>query len=374
MAKNLHIGTLTPNHIFVNNESIHTIYKGETIIWAVLRLPFISSFSATPSNIDLDPAANTQSASVTFVKQSTGIYHYSEATIRGQPTDYGSETGFSALRIASHYYIGTDGRNGAVPSNVHYYQFSIDNTDPNYRKYNAIVINGRTYALTARGSDEVTRGITTHTYWTTTSINSADFITDTQLTISIQFQVSGVGDNVSLSFNITGRPSQVTHGRIVRLPDGTAVGTNYSSASGANLTQTISATRPNQTTSYRLYARNDGGTSQQDVTVTVTQNANISNLRRTLFINSHEGNNTGNFQFKATVSGTPRPVVSWNMPDGQTGFNNSHTSFRSTGTNEWEITIGGPAGLRLGVTSGMLAVTVQNSSNSDTATIANIGN
>lgn len=290
-------------HIFVGTKSKGSVYLGNKLKWSSATPPTITAFTAFPSSVDLDADDNDKTSSVTFVKQSTGIYHYSDADIRGQPTDLGSKTGFPSLRVAQHYYIGTQGRNSAVPSGVHYYQFSIDNRDPNYRQYTSVVINGRTYALTNRGSDDTTRGITTHTYWTTTAINGADTVTDGRLTIAFRFKITEVSPNLRLDWNITSATSVAT--TLTRLSDHSNI-----AFTGSSVTTTLRKAP----TSYRLTTFNRGGSVHRDIEVNVTKDPELTNCR---FL--HVINQTHTYTFGFNVSGLPRPTVTFAFENSISG-------------------------------------------------------
>lgn len=183
---------------------------------------------------------------------------------------------------------------------------------------------------------------------------------------------------VSFTMSVTGRSGQTTSAHIVKLPEGSRVGPEYTSSSGGNISQTLpNIPQPTQTTTYRLIAMNTGGSSHEDTTITVTQNPVITNLRRTGFIDPHDGSSGGNYKFEFQLKGTPQPVITWTFGNGQTSQRNNDDIFLtpvSGQVNTWNVLFGGTAGIRISTNTTSLTVTATNSSGSTTATIANIGN
>ena len=347
-------------------------------VWSNINPPAITAFSVSPNNVDLDIADNEPTASVTFRKRSEGIYEFISSQYTHTPNDVGGPvTGFNSLVTILHYYINAPGRLGGPtgpPANSHYYQFSVRNTDPNYQLYNAIEINGRTFNLNNSGTDFTEHGITGREYWTTSQIpNSADWVADGRLTLNIKFKLSKVIDKIAFNVAITGTATQTTTAQVYLDPQGTKVGVEYSGANGANITQSIpNIDRPNQTQRYRLVATNTGGSSHQDVTVTITQNATITNLRRTGFSQRADGTR---FQFTARITGYPRPTVTWRFGNGrqsQRANDSIHFTAVSGQVNTWDAVWGVGAGIIHPVTNDSLVWTVTNSSNTKTDTISNI--
>ena len=197
--------SLTLSYKIRFSDGTYLAVDNSEIIWENTSAPSITAFSVFPDTVDLDIADNHKTASVTFEKRSTGIYWFISRQYENRPTDTGSSSGFPALVSVGHYYIGTTGRLSGPPSDSHYYQFAVRNTDSNYRDYNAIVINGRSYSVASSSSDFTEHGITGREYWTTDRIpNSADWVTDGRLTLSIQFRVSKVPDRLTFSYNVAG--------------------------------------------------------------------------------------------------------------------------------------------------------------------------
>ena len=181
------------------------------LIWQNTNPPPITAFSVFPDSVDLDLADNEPTARVTFVKERTGVYWFVSSQYENRQTDTGSATGFTGLVSVGHYYIGTSGRLSGPPSNSHYYQFAVRNTNPNYQNYNAIEINGRTYTVAKASTDFTEHGITGREYWTTASIpNNNDWVTDSRLTLSIKFKVSKVPDKLLFTLGVTGTPGTTT--------------------------------------------------------------------------------------------------------------------------------------------------------------------
>ncbi len=134
-------------------------------------------------------------------------------------------------------------------------------------------------------------------------------------------------------------------------------------------------TQPTQTETYTLTSSNAGGAASRSVTVSVTQNAVISNFRRTGFRQSHTGAGGGYFQFTARIKGTPRPVITWRFGNGrqsQRGNDSIHWTAVSGQINTWDAVLGTGFGFYHPNLSDSLTWTATNSSNASTATIANI--
>ena len=187
-------------------------------------------------------------------------------------------------------------------------------------------------------------------------------------TIDLDTRPSGT---ITFTINVTGVIQEQTLAQIVQLPNGNNIGATIVAAAGSNIAQTLpNILQPTQTTSYRLFARNIEGVSHRDFTISVTQNARISNFRRTGFSQRPDGTR---FQFTARISGTPQPVVTWRFGNGrQSQRDNDSIHFTSVGTNQWDAVWGGAAGIIHPVVSDSLVWTVRNSTGSATETISNI--
>ena len=352
------------SHLFLRTKPLRKLYAENTLIWESTNPPAITAFTANPDRIDLDPADNTRTAQVTFVRERTGVYGFAQAP--PALNNEGSQAGFNELVVLRHYYINAPGRIGNVPSNVHYYQLAISNADPNYLKYNAITINGRRYALTRATSDNTLRGIVSREYWTTEAINSYDWVTDGRLSLSYSFSVSGPTDDIHFAVNVGATSGQITSARILKLPEGTQQGVLLTSASGVGISQSrVAVPRPNQTTTYRLIASNVGGSSHQDEVVNVTQNPVITNFRRTNFL-SRPGFAT--YTFGATIRGTPQPTLRFSASTGETG-NIPASDLTSSGVNQWTLSFRHTFN---NANARSLTLTATNSSGSVTSSIQNI--
>lgn len=211
--------------------------------------------------------------------------------------------------------------------------------------------------------------------WENTNPPVITIFTASPENIDLDLRATGT---VSFLIAVTGQTGQNTSAHVVKLPEGSRVGPEYTANNGASISQTLpNITQPTQTTSYRLIAMNTAGSSHQDTTITVTQNAVISNLRRTGFIDPHDGSAGGNYKFEFQLKGTPRPVITWAFGNGQSSQRNNDDVFLtpvSGQVNTWNVLFGGSAGIRVSSNTTSLTVTATNSSGSTTATIANIGN
>ena len=123
--------------------------------------------------------------------------------------------------------------------------------------------------------------------------------------------------------------------------------------------------QPNQTTLYRLIASNGNGLSHKEATVTVTKNPTLTNCRRTGF------NNLGFlYQFGFTLTGLPRPTVTYAFSGGKTGtVSNSHYT---QGSNPYTWTIDGWRVNFANDNNQSLTLTATNNSGSVTCRINNI--
>ena len=358
------------SHIFSGTKPIKRIYKGSSLIYQNESPPNITSFSVFPNNVDLDLSDNEKTSSITFSRRNIGNFWSIPSRSEG------SVSGFAGLVTANHCYIGqTICRVGGIPNNVHFYIFSIQNTDPNYLNYSSVTINGRTYNLTRATSDftSPSLGVTTRSYWTTSAINSADTITDSRLTMSIKFNLSKIVDKLRFNFAIGPTVAEVTKAQIYQVRGNIKVGPEHDSTLGGGLTQVVSnIDRPDQTTDYRLLAMNGGGASHRDIRLIITQNTTITNLRRTGF---RQQGNGGNFQFTARVTGTPQPNITWRFGNGnqsQRNNDNVHCTSVSGQTNTWDCVWGGLSGSFHPNLTDSFTMTSTNSSNSVSASISNI--
>ena len=340
------------------------------VIWRNTDPPTISAFTANASTIDLDPDDNTKTASVTFTRERTGVYIFLSNQYQGA-TPQGSVTGFPQLVTISHYYIGTSGRLSAPPSDSHYYQFAVRNTDPNYASYTSIEINGRTFALGKSTSDFNERGIGGREYWTTDRIpNSADWVTDGRLTLSIKFKMTAVTSTIRLSFAVTAQAGKALSAQVYNAGTGAEIGTRFVAAAGSGISEVVNAPTPNQSsTTYRVIAKNSGGASHKDLSVTATKDPTIANLRRTRYIAPIPGYSPAQYTFGMTITGLPRPTATYTFSGGQNGTIDARHF--TQGANPYTWTVNFPQSFAT-VTAQSLTVTVTNASGSANARIANI--
>ena len=361
--------SLTLSYKIRFSDGTYMAVDNSELIFENTNPPPITAFSVFPDTVDLDIADNHKTASVTFEKRSTGIYWFISRQYENRQTDTGSSSGFPSLVSVGHYYIGTTGRLSGPPSDSHYYQFAVRNTDSNYRDYNAIVINGRSYTVAASSSDFTEHGITGREYWTTDRIpNSADWVTDGRLTLSIQFRVSKVPDRLIFTYGVTGTAGQDTYAQVYAEPQASKVGPQVASTRGGNLAGSIpNIERPNKSQIYRLQARNSGGSSHRDITLTITKNPTIASLRRTNII-SRTG--FARYTFAMTITGLPQPTLTYRFSGGQTGT--IPTSHYSQGANDYTWNVSGWSITFANANAQSLVVTASNSSGSVTATLSNI--
>ena len=163
-------------------------------------------------------------------------------------------------------------------------------------------------------------------------------------------------------------PGLINTAQIYNERTGGKVGPEYRSGAGQALSQTVpNIPQPNQPTTYRVLVRNTGGSAHRDTQIDVTKNPTIANLIRTNFI-SRTGFST--FTFSMTVTGLPRPTLSYVFSGGSTGTIASSHFVQGANPYTWEIrnwSITFPD-----ASSQRLTVTGTNSSGSVTATLANI--
>ena len=190
---------------------------------------------------------------------------------------------------------------------------------------------------------------------TTFSVSPSTIDLDTRATGTITFTLA-----------VTGRAGENTYAQIVRLPSGANIGVTHVAANGASISTTLpNITQPQSTTTYRLFARNDEGASHKDTTVTVTKNPTLANCRRTGF------NNQGFlYSFGFTLTGLPRPVVTYRFSGGQQGTVN--VRHYSQGSNPYTWTIDGWRVTMPSAANQSLTLTATNGSGTTTCSIGNI--
>ena len=171
---------------------------------------------------------------------------------------------------------------------------------------------------------------------------------------------------ITFNFVVLGTAGQSTVAQIVRLPDGGNIGASFTGGAGLDLRNSLpNIAQPNRPTTYRLFARNDNGQTSRDVSIDVTKNPVITNLRRTGYIDA-----TTLYEFGFTVQGLPRPTVTYAFSGGQQGTVNS-IHFRqganpyTWNVSQWRINFAN-------ANAQSLVLTATNSSGSVTARLGNI--
>ena len=217
---------------------------------------------------------------------------------------------------------------------------------------------------------KVSVGTDTTAIWEVTNAPNISAFSVSPNSIDLDTRASG---NISFTITVDAQSGQSLNAHIVRVSDGANVGTAFTSSAGANINEILpNITQPTHTTTYRLIARSGGGSSHRDANVSVTQNAQISNLRRTGFRQQGTG---GNFQFTARIIGTPQPAITWRFGGGsqsQRNNDNVHCTAVSGQVNTWDCVWGGLSGSFHSNLTDSFTMTATNSSNSVSATISNI--
>ena len=115
--------------------------------------------------------------------------------------------------------------------------------------------------------------------------------------------------NLTFSGVVLGTTGQTTNAHIVRVSDGVNIGPNFSAVNGANLVISLpNIAQPTQNESYRLIASNNGGPSDREASVAVTQNVSLTGC----VITARSGGPTPGetLSLNCTLKGYPRPRVS----------------------------------------------------------------
>ena len=111
--------------------------------------------------------------------------------------------------------------------------------------------------------------------------DTPDILTFTATPSPIDRDTRATG-NISLSWTAAAKTTSQT-ANVYLEPQGTQVGQSYVTAANAGVSETFTTPQPTQTQAYRLVIRTAGGASHRDTSIVVTQNAAISNFRRTAF-------------------------------------------------------------------------------------------
>ena len=182
-------------------------------------------------------------------------------------------------------------------------------------------------------------------------------------TIDLDTRATGT---ITFTIGVTGIAGGNTYAQIVRLPGGTNIGTTFTAGAGADINTTLpNITQPQQTTTYRLFAHNSAGAAHKDASVVVTKNPTLTNCRRTGYVDA-----TTLYQFGFTLTGLPRPSVTYRFSRGQQGT--VALSHYTQGSNPYTWTIDGWRINFASSTAQSLTLTATNASGSATCTISNI--
>ena len=184
-------------------------------------------------------------------------------------------------------------------------------------------------------------------------------------TIDLDTRATGT---ITFTIVVPGVSGSSTYAQVVRLPEGTNIGPTQVASSGSNINTTIpNIQQPDKTTSYRLFVHNGAGASHKDATVTVTKNPTLASCRRTNVI-TRTGFATYTFGF--TLTGLPRPVVTYRFSGGQQGtVSDTHLT---QGSNSYTWTSSGWQITFANANAQSLTLTATNASGSSTCTISNI--
>ena len=147
-----------------------------------------------------------------------------------------------------------------------------------------------------------------HLYWDTAdSASNLPQVTSFRSSLStIDLDTRPTG-NITLTFAVSGSTRNTIYD----------LNTNRAVALTSNTTAVIA--QPRVTTTYRIVAQNSHGANHLDVTVTVTQNPAISNLRRTRFLQIPRGGGSVLYEFSGNVVGLPTPTLRYSFSTGETG-------------------------------------------------------
>ena len=185
--------------------------------------------------------------------------------------------------------------------------------------------------------------------------------------IDLDTRASGT---VTFTIGVTGTAGRTTTAQIVRLPDGTNIGPTLVSGGGTNITTTVpNILQPNQTTTYRLIASNGSSQSHKDTTVTVTKNPTLTNCRRTGYIDA-----TTTYYFAFTLTGLPRPTVTYAFSGGQQGTFVSRHFVQGSNPYTWNVPERAWRITFANSNAQSLTLTATNASGTATCRIANINN
>ena len=164
---------------------------------------------------------------------------------------------------------------------------------------------------------------------------------------------------VHFSFSV----ANSTHNAITNKRTGMNIPLNTSGTAVINI--------PNQTTTYVLTASNENGAISSEVTITVTKNPTIMNLRRTGFTGDRLGGTGGTYRFGAIITGLPRPTLRYQFSTGESGTLTTRHLTQGGTPYKWILSFTHYFGL---LNPRNLTVTATNASGTASATIINILN
>ena len=345
--------TKTPINLEVSGNSYNLSYFS-----LAFTNPIILRYSSTiiPSSDRVTDSNLTKSINFEFINNRQITLDIDLYTF--QKIQYTDQT------LTSISYYSAD---GSLPANarrkwVFWIPNSITKTPSN------IIINGRNYPVTFwQNNVGLGKG-----YFTTNQVTDTGFIPNSSnLTFGINIKFT---DGTYLYNTRTWLYNTVsggtTNAQIVQLPNGTNIGTTFTAGAGANISTTLpNILQPQQTTTYRLFATNSGGSSHRDTTVTVTKNPTLTNCRR---IGSITRPGFTNYTFGFTLTGLPRPTVTYVFSGGQTGT--VSTSHYQQGSNPYTWTASNWVVTMPNANAQSLVLTARNASGSTTCTLSNINN
>ncbi len=167
--------------------------------------------------------------------------------------------------------------------------------------------------------------------WANTNPPTISSFSVSPATIDLDTRLTGT---ISFSFSVSAQAGLSLSAQIYREPEGVAVGASFTAGKGLPLTGSLpNISQPLKPTTYRLVARNSGGASHSDATVTVTKNPTLTNCRRTGFVDA-----TTLYTFGMTFTGLPRPLITYVFSGGQQGTINERHYTQGANPYTWSFT------------------------------------
>ena len=150
---------------------------------------------------------------------------------------------------------------------------------------------------------------------------------------TVDLDTIGTG-KLTFTIAVTGFSGKSTVARIVRDPQATYVGPEYSAAAGSNISETLgNIDPPTENQIYRLLAQNDGGIAHRDIEVSVTQNPALSNLAARYVAGGASAPQGGTVHISGQIKGYPQPTLSIDQSWG--AVSNRHWTRVAGETNTW---------------------------------------